>query len=160
MTVDLARIAMFRRERKHEEAKHLLLEWLRDAPNDATLNYEVACTHDFLGLEREAIPFYQTAIKQGLADYDLRGAYLGLGSTYRTLGMYDESKKTLLEGLQKFPEANELKVFLAMTLFNLKQHHDAVTSLLYVLLETTNDTEIKNYERAIQMYAEDLNRRW
>lgn len=53
-----------------------------------------------------------------------------------------------------------MKVFLAMTLFNLAEYHEAVASLLGVIADTTADPETKSYERAIRLYAEDLNRRW
>jgi len=100
------------------------------------------------------------AIQNGLAGKSLRGAYLGLGSTYRTLGQYAESKQTLLEGLRHFPEATEMRVFLAMALYNLAEYHEAVASLLCVIADTTSDSETKSYERAIRLYAEDLSRRW
>lgn len=124
------------------------------------MQYETAGVHDYLGLEREAVPFYLAAIQNGLSDNDLRGAYLGLGSTYRTLGMYPESKQVFQEGLQQFPEATEFKVFLAMTQYNLAEYHEAVSSLLTIIADTTTDSETKKYARAIYQYAEDLDRIW
>ena len=103
--IDLAPINELRKNGQHEEAKEQLIKLARQFPNDPNVQYETACVHDFLGLEREAIPFYVAAIQNGLSGEDLRGAYLGLGSTYRTLGMYAESKQTFLEGL------NHLGVF-------------------------------------------------
>ena len=129
-------------------------------PTNPVVQYKTACVYDFLGLEREAIPYYHAAIENDLPEVDLRGAYLGLGSTYRTLGQYAESKKILLEGLSRFPGANEMKTFLAMTLYNLGENHEAVSSLLQVITETTSDEKIENYERAIRFYAEDLDKKW
>ena len=83
-----------------------------------------------------------------------------MGSTYRTLGQYAESKKILQEGLSRFPDANEIKVFFAMTLYNLGENHEAVSSLLQVITDTTSDEKIESYERAIRFYAEDLNKKW
>ncbi len=90
----------------------------------------------------------------------MRSAYLGLGSTYRTLGMYQQSKQTFLVALDKFPEATEIKVFLAMTLYNLSEHHAATASLLQIIADTTTDAETQKYTRAIQLYAHDLDRLW
>src|SRR5262245_30073499 len=115
---------------QHEQARQQLVQLARQFPRDAALHYEAACVHDFLGFEREAVPLYLTAIQNGLAGSSLRRAYLGLGSTYRSLGQYAESKQTFLEGLEHFPEAVEMRVFLAMTLYNLAEYHEAVTSLL------------------------------
>jgi len=145
---------------RHEEARQLLVKLAAEFPTNPVVQYKTACVHDFVGLEREAIPYYHAAIENDLPESDLRAAYLGLGSTYRTLGQYAESKKILLEGLSHFPEANEMKIFLAMTLYNLGENHEAVSSLLKVIVETTSDEEIKNFERAIQFYAEDLNKKW
>jgi tetratricopeptide (TPR) repeat protein len=145
---------------RHEEARSLLVQLASEFPTNPVVQYKTACTHDFLGLEKDAVPYYLAAIENDLPREDLRGAYLGLGSTYRTLGQYAESKKILQEGLSHFPEAGELKIFLAMTLYNLSENHEAVSSLLKVILDTTADEKIKDYERAIRFYANDLNKNW
>ena len=145
---------------RHEEARKLLIQLASEFPTNPVVQYKTACIYDFLGLEREAIPYYHAAIENDLPGDDLRGAYLGLGSTYRTLGKYEESKKILLEGISHFPDSNEMKVFLAMTLYNLDENHEAVSSLLKVIVETTSEEKIKNYERAIRFYADDLNKKW
>ncbi|HEU5087783.1 MAG TPA: tetratricopeptide repeat protein [Roseiflexaceae bacterium] len=103
--------------------RHLLL--LADRhPHDAAVQYATARAHDRLGFDRDAVPFYLAAIQAGLGGDDLRGAYLGLGSAYRALGLYHESADALREGLEHFPDATELRVFLAMTLYNLHECHD------------------------------------
>ena len=149
-----------RAKNRHEEARKLLVQLASEFPTNPVVQYKTACVHDFLGLERDAIPYYHAAIENDLPGTDLRAAYLGLGSTYRTLGQYDESKKILLEGLSHFPDAKEMKIFLAMTLYNLGENHEAVSSLLKIIVETTSDGEIKDYERAIRFYADDLNKKW
>ena len=145
---------------RHEEARQLLVQLASEFSENPVVQYRTACVYDFLGREREAIPYYHAAIENDLPGDDLRGAYLGLGSTYRTLGQYAESKKILLEGLSHFPDANEMKIFLAMTLYNLGENHEAVSSLLKVATETTSDEKIKNYERAVLFYADNLNKKW
>jgi tetratricopeptide (TPR) repeat protein len=144
----------------HEEARELLALLAEEYPINPVVQYKTACVYDFLGRERDAIPYYHAAIENDLPETYLREAYLGLGSTYRTLGQYAESKKILLEGLSRFPDANEMKIFLAMTLYNLGENHEAVSSLLKAIIETTSDEKIKNYERAILFYANDLNKIW
>jgi tetratricopeptide (TPR) repeat protein len=116
--------------------------------------------YDFLGLEKEAVPYYLAAMENDLPEAELRAAYLGLGSTYRILGQYSESKQILLKGLKVFPEAEEMKIFLAMTLYNLGEHREAVSSLLKIVMDTTRNADIKNYERAIRFYANDLDKNW
>jgi tetratricopeptide (TPR) repeat protein len=145
---------------KHAEARDLLVALVIQNPNDAELQYETACVHDFLGEEASAIAYYRAALLGRLSLEHLRGAYLGLGSTYRTLGQYTEAQVTLRQGLERFPEANEMKVFLAMTLYNLGQSKAAVECLLTVLAQTSSDNDIQAYRRAILFYAEDIERIW
>lgn len=63
-----------------------------------------------------AVEYYKKAISLGLPDEELRYAYIGLGSTYRTLGQYNESREVLEEGLSKFQQDKAMAVFYAMTL--------------------------------------------
>jgi tetratricopeptide (TPR) repeat protein len=160
MSVNLTEINELRKNGQHAEAKEQLVKLAAQYPDDYVVQYEAACVHDYLGLERDAIPFYLKAIQKGLSGDALRNTYLGLGSTYRALGMYKESKQTFIEGLQQFPEAAEIKVFMAMTQYNLGEHHEAVANLLNIIADTTSDTEIKSYKRAIREYAENLDRTW
>lgn len=145
---------------QHEQARELLVQLAHAAPDDATLQYEAACVHDYLGLEAEAVPFYVTALTLQLPAALRRGAYTGLGSTYRTLGMFAEARDTLEKGLQEFPAANEMRVFLAMANHNLGASKQAVESLLQLLTSTTGDSDIKAYARAIELYAQDIERTW
>ncbi|MBK8619655.1 MAG: tetratricopeptide repeat protein [Anaerolineales bacterium] len=145
---------------RHEDARELLVKLAAEYPTNPVVQYRTACVYDFLGRERDAIPHYHAAIENDLPENELPQAYLGLGSTYRTLGQYAESKKILTEGLDRFPDAVEMKVFLAMTLYNLGENHEAVSSLLKVLMDTTSDEGVISYERAIRFYADDLNKIW
>jgi thioredoxin-like negative regulator of GroEL len=89
-----------------------------------------------------------------------RGAFTGLGSTNRTLGRFAEARDALEQGLAEFPDANEMRVFLAMADHNLGQSRKAVESLLSLLAQTTNDPAIAVYRRAIEFYAQDVDRTW
>ena len=158
--MSLAAAKELRANGKHAEAKDLLVALAAQNPNDAELQYETACVHDFLGEEASAVTYYRAALLGQLSMEHLCGAYLGLGSTYRALGRYTEAEVTLREGLQRFPEANEMKVFLAMTLYNLGQSKAAVECLLTLLAQTSGDNDIQAYRRAILFYAEDIERIW
>ena len=129
-------------------------------PADAEIAYETASVHDSLGDEAAAVPHYVAAIAGGLSGAQRRSAYLGLGSTYRTLGRYLEAEATLREGLAHFPDANELKAFLAMVQHNLGRSKLAFEILLVLLAETSADDAIRRYRRAIAFYAEDIDRAW
>jgi len=158
--MNLALAKELRANGKHAEARELLVALVAQSPNDAELQYEAACVHDFLGEEASAVAYYHAAILGPLSEEHLRGAYLGLGSTYRALGRYIEAEATLRQGVERFPQANEMKVFLAMALHNLGQSKAAVECLLAVLAQTSSDKEIQAYRRAIVLYAQDIDRTW
>jgi predicted Zn-dependent protease len=143
-----------------DEARTLLLELITTYPDNAGLQYQMAWTHDNLGREREAVPYYRRAIALGLAGEELAGALLGLGSTYRALGEYQLAVETLRRGAKEFPEKRSFQVFLAMALYNTGQHQKAIELLLTNLAETTADADIHQYKRAILFYAPQLAQTW
>jgi len=153
-------VLSLRRAGKHAEACALAVSFVAQSPGDAELQYQAACVHDFLGQEAQAVPFYLAALSGELEAEHLRSAYLGLGSTYRALGQYPEAERTLREGLARFPDAAELKAFLAMALHNLGQSKQAVELLLTVLAQSSSDVHIQDYREAILFYAQDIERSW
>lgn len=157
MSVEQARL--LRAAGEHERALALLTA-LAAATADPEIHYEAACAHDYLGREAQAVPYYVTALAGALPAPLKRSAYLGLGSTYRTLGRYAESETTLRRGLAEFPNAPELQVFLAMTLHNLGRSKEAVETLLKIVAATSSDPEIRGYAGAIEFYAQDIERIW
>lgn len=156
----LAEAISLRAKGEAAHARDLLLVLHRDHPEDAAVNLQCAWVHDNLGLEREALPFYEKAIDLGLDDDDLRNALLGLGSTYRAVGEYDKAVSTLTKGVERFPGDRSMKVFQAMALYNTGQGKKACEILLTVLSETTNDGDLASYRPAIETYAGDLDRVW
>lgn len=149
-----------RAENKLIESNQLLLNLVKKFPDDSYLNYQVAWSFDSLGEEHSAVPYYEKAISGNLEDEDLQNAYLGLGSTLRTLGRYNDSSKVLKKGIALFSDNNALKTFHAMTLYNLNKHHEAMTVLLTTLANTSQDKKIEDYKNAILFYADKLDETW
>jgi tetratricopeptide (TPR) repeat protein len=149
-----------REEGQVEEARQILLELLRERPADPAVLYQCAWAHDRLGLEREAVPYYERAIACGLAGEPLEGALLGLGSTYRCLGEYDKAVEVLRRGCAAFPASRALEVFLAMALYNLGAVGAAMEIALRNLAHTSADESITRYRRAIEFYADKLDQTW
>lgn len=158
--MDVAELHDLRREGRHEEALTLALRALESAPDDAELRFELACLHDYLGREAEAVPHYRAALQGRLAASSRRQALLGLGSTLRTLGRYAEAHEVLAQGVAEFPDAAEIQVFLAMALHNLGRGKEALELALRLLAANSADAEIRAYRRAIELYAQDLDRAW
>lgn len=143
-----------------EEARDMLLALAAQHPENARVHYQAAWACDALGLEREAIPFYERALELGLQDIDLSGALLGLGSTYRSLGQYDQAVARLREGVGAFPNHRALQVFLAMALYNARDHQESMDLLLSIIADTSDDRTIQHYQRAIAYYAGKLDQIW
>jgi len=141
-----------------EQARQLLLPLAAKFPADAEVAYQTAWVHDVLGLETEAVPFYERALAgDGLSEEDRRGALLGYASTLRTLGRYPDAVAAFRRGVAEFPDDNALRTFYAMALYNVGEHHEAMRGLLSLLATTSADPEIQRYRRAIEHYAQDLN---
>lgn len=160
LSEQLAAALRLRDQGKHPDALHILLDLHQQFPDNPIVNYHCASAHDTLGHEKAASPFYARAIQRGLTGDDLRGACLGLGSSYRCVGQYAKAETTLRQGLQKFPKARELAVFLAMALYNQQKHAEAMQLLLTHLGETTREPHLMRYQRAILFYADKLDQRW
>lgn len=160
MIPELEQAIALRQAKDYERARQLFAQLHQDYSDDALVNYHYAWLHDAIGEETAALPYYVRAIALGLPSEELRGALLGLGSTYRAIGEYDKSVETLRRGMEEFPQAKEFPTFLAMALYNQGSYHAAVSLLLQTLVDTTDDTGIRRFERAIRLYAEDLDRTW
>lgn len=125
-------------------------------PNVAEINYQLAWTCDVLGRAQEALLFYEKAIALGLPPNELSGALIGLGSTLRTLGLFDRSAEVLRSGKMQFPDNAEFDVFLALTLHASGRQADALRLALDTLCDTTEDPGLTAYQRAIRHAAQTL----
>lgn len=156
----LADAASLRQAGRDEEARLLLLELHEERPDDPLVSLQCARVHDKLGLESEAVPFYEQGLRLGLEAGDLRDALLGLGSTYRALGDYENAHSTLRRAVAEFPSDRALQTFLAMALYNTGEAKEACEILLRIILETSADPELAAYREALSLYSEDLDRTW
>jgi tetratricopeptide (TPR) repeat protein len=99
----LARAIELRESGELEQALPLLLQLREELPDDAQVAIQTAWVHDSLGLENEAVPHYEAALAAGLPDDQARGAYLGFGSTLRTLGRDADSERVFRRGHRALP---------------------------------------------------------
>ena len=153
--MSIERAIKLRKEGKLKESNELLLNLVEASPEDPIINYQCAWSYDVLEQETEAVKYYEKAIELGLPYEELKEAYLGLGSTYRTIGEYEKSKLLFERAISQF-EDNSLKVFYAMTLYNLGHHSDSMEILLKILASTSKDKTIKSYAKAIDFYSDKL----
>ncbi|WP_077622868.1 tetratricopeptide repeat protein [Sediminibacillus massiliensis] len=155
--MDKLESALLKRETgQMEDSRQLLLELANENAENGEILFQCGQTHDAMGLEEEAVPYYEKAIEAGLPDETLKDAYVCLGSTYKVLGKDDSSLKVFSKGESLFPEYRPLQVFKSLTLFSMNQHAAALSVVLKALTETTNDQDISKYSRALSYYAEHM----
>lgn len=128
-------------------------------PDVAEIHYQIAWTCDSNDASAEAIPHYDKAIALGLESESLAGAMLGLGSSLRVVGQFERSESVLREALVRFPDHNEFRAFLALTLHDLGRHADALSIALTTLVDTADDPGITAYQRALRYYAGELGKK-
>ena len=143
----------FREKGKYEESKEILLD-LVESSTDPEVYFQCAWTHDTLGLESDAIVFYEKAIALGLSGESLIGCYIGLGSSLRCTGKYKKANDIFSEALVKFEENDVLKTFLAMTKYNLKEYEEAMKLLLSIVVKVEG---VNKFEKVIGFYQQHLN---
>ncbi|MGW1818458.1 tetratricopeptide repeat protein [Streptomyces sp. NPDC002125] len=155
----LAEAVRLREQGHPEQARERLLALTASFPDDADVAYQTAWVHDVLGLEAEAVPYYERCLQgEGLTEEDRRGALVGLGSTYRVLGRFGQAVETLRRGVEEFPDDGALRTFLSMALFNTGEHHEAMQLLLHLVATTSDSPHVRSYRPAIEHYAADLTR--
>lgn len=156
MSDHLERAIWLRERGELDAALGMLLDLVRDMPEDPDVAYQLAWVHDRMGREREAIPHYERAISLGLSGEDLEGAVLSLGSSYRAAGDCERAAAVLRDGVARFPGNRAMAVFLAMALHDLREHAEATALLLRTIAATSCDTGIASYKAAISFYADSL----
>ncbi|SES63392.1 Tetratrico peptide repeat-containing protein [Oceanobacillus limi] len=160
MKRELDKAIKLRSNGDYKGSNNILQRLAEEFPESASVNYQCAWSFDLMGEEAKAVAYYEKAISLGLPSKEMEGALIGLGSTYRTLGEYEKSKSTLLKGMEQFPNNNAIKTFYAMTLYNLNEHQEAMELILTCLTNTTKDTNILSYKRAIDFYSDKLDEVW
>ncbi|MCT2590077.1 tetratricopeptide repeat protein [Streptomyces sp. N2-109] len=157
MSAELAEAVALREQGSLDEARIRLLTLSARHPEDPQTAYQTAWVHDALGLELEALPYYERAVATGgLSPEDRHGVLLGLASTHRVLGAHGSALAVLETALQEFPGNPALRAFRALALTNAGRAEEALSDLLHVLVDTTADPQLREYARALSYYADHL----
>lgn len=157
-TIERAR--QLRRDDELEASQELLLELLSEFPQDALVLYEVGGAYDVLGEEKDAIPYYDKAVKAGLDGEDLQECYICLGMCHRNIGDFETAVTILQKAAKKFPERNSIQAFLALAHYSDAQEDEAVRILLDLLLKTTQDEDILTFADTLDFYKDNLDDVW
>ncbi|OUE07506.1 hypothetical protein C5E16_09250 [Clavibacter michiganensis] len=149
-----ARVAAFwaaADDERADETVAAMRELVAERPaGDPRALFELACAHDLVGREAEAVPLYRAAIAGGLDAGHRPLAVIQLASSLRNVGEAAEAVD-LLEALPDDEHAPGRDAFLALAL------HDAgrPTEALAVALRRLAPT-LPAYGRAVAAYADEL----
>ncbi|NOI66884.1 tetratricopeptide repeat protein [Vibrio sp. 99-8-1] len=151
---------VLRKEEKYQESRALLTTLLDDNSYAAIAHLHIAWSYDNEGKEQKAIEHYLSSLSGMLSSIERFDALFGLASTYRSIGKYSEALNYFEHIINEYPSFIEVQPFYAMCLYNLGRHKEATSLLLNLIVSTTNSDAIKEYQRAISLYAQDLDRTW
>jgi tetratricopeptide (TPR) repeat protein len=118
--------------------------------------YELACACDRDGLEADAIPRYEEALRLGLAEEHLPAALLGLGSSLRNVGRAEEAVAVLTEACERFPQDAALVLFRALALTSAGRCEQALGETVRLAAARIDAAEVRRYRRALDEYADEL----
>ncbi|ELA7191260.1 MULTISPECIES: tetratricopeptide repeat protein [unclassified Vibrio] len=149
-----------RQKGHHKESRKQLRLLLDDKKYQGKAHLHIAWSYDNEGKEVEAIDHYLTSLSGELSTIERFDSLFGLASTYRSIGEYNQALNYFEQTIAEYPESLEVKPFYAMCLYNLGRHKEATSLLLDLLVSTTDNESIKDYQRAISLYAKDLDRKW
>ncbi|MEG0926157.1 MULTISPECIES: tetratricopeptide repeat protein [Chryseobacterium] len=128
---------------------HIIL--LKDAP--AIADFEMACTFDSTGHEKEAEPLYRSALAKGLSGLRRRRARIQLASTLRNNGKIEESIHILREEKANYSdELNDaVDSFLALSLSSAGEYKEALSLTLKAI-----SLHLPRYNQSLFNYADAL----
>lgn len=112
--------------------------------------FELACAHDFVGREAEAVPLYRQALDAGLDAEHRPLAVIQLASSLRNVGEAAQAV-ALLEAMPDDAHASGRDAFLALALHDAARPTDALAVALRRLAPT-----LPGYGRAVAAYADEL----
>ena len=133
-----------------------LLPIYGEHPENPRVLYELGGAYDTAGEEATALDFYERAMEKGLAGDIRRRCYVQYGSTLRNLGRIDESLEVFSRARIEFPESVALGAFEALTLQAAGRLNTALATLLGLLAEHVNASELDRYKPALRGNAEYL----
>ncbi|MEW5014152.1 hypothetical protein DOU15_14370 [Clavibacter michiganensis subsp. michiganensis] len=118
--------------------------------DDPRALFELACAHDFVGREAEAVPLYRAAIDGGLGPEHRPLAVIQLASSLRNVGEAEQAV-ALLEAMPDDAHAPGRDAFLALALHDAGRPTEALAVALRRLAAT-----LPEYGRAVAAYADEL----
>lgn len=124
-------------------------------PKNPRLSYEFGGVFDYLGKEEEAIPLYMEALELGISGSFRIKTLIQMGSTYRNLGKFNESKRALEMAIAESGGDPAAVIFLSLTLWSSGETgKSAILALRHIYQEDRG--LVQRYRRSIGNYLNEL----
>ncbi|HVK76696.1 MAG TPA: tetratricopeptide repeat protein [Kofleriaceae bacterium] len=153
---ELAAIASLKAAGNHTAAHARATDLARAWPGDVRVQMAAAYACDRLGLERDAIAYYERAWELGVPTDERAGFLVGFGSTLRNVGRTDEAVARLAEASVEFPNDAALRAFLALALHSAGHGTLALATMLEAALAAARPDGFGPYRRALAEYQAEL----
>jgi tetratricopeptide (TPR) repeat protein len=125
-------------------------------PDDVEAQIACAYAHDRVGLEAEAVRYYERAWALGVPEPGRRGFIVGFGSTLRNVGRADEAVALLADAVQAYPDYPALHAFLSLALFSAGHPRAALATMLGCALDAARPGAFDRFDRALTEYYREL----
>jgi predicted Zn-dependent protease len=125
-------------------------------PDDVEAQIACAYAHDRVGLEAEAIRYYERAWALGVPEPGRKGFIVGFGSTLRNVGRAEDAVNVLAEAIAGDPHYPPYAAFLALALADTGHPKAALATLLGCALDAARDDAFDGYQRALAAYHREL----
>ena len=157
--MNIATAIEYRKNGEYEHARDILEQMLVFAPKDAQLHYHMAVTCGMQGDETPALEHYRAALEAGLPDQEEGQAVLATTATLRSQGRFLEAARFLRKMLERRPNDDGLRAFLALTLHKLGMHSEALQTVIRLLVTTSESKHIRSLAPVLSFYADSLDQR-
>ena len=153
-------VIRLRRQERYDESREILDSLLSDDPHNPEYLAQYAFALDNQGQEEAAIGYYRKALEHNPKKDLYTQISLGLGSSLRAIGRYEEAVEVLEEGVSKDPRHAALQTFYALSLYNVGRYQESVRILAGLLVRTSSDRQVKAFKEALEIYADDPDKVW
>ena len=152
----LAEVRALREAGDHDAHLAAARALVASEPHDAEAQLEAAYAHDRVGLERDAIRYYEAAHRLGVPAAQRRSFTVGFGSTLRNVGRADEAVAFLAQAVAEDPEYPAYAAFLALALAEAGHPRAALAAMLGCALDVARPGAFDRYDRALTEYHRAL----
>lgn len=138
-----------------QERINYFKELYKTYPNNSRISYEYGGVYDSIGRESEAIPLYQEALNLGISGSFRVQTLIQMGSSYRNLDQFEESKRILQMALRESDGDPAAVITLCLTLWSSGLKEQAALLALRHIYHEEHGLVLR-YKRSLGNYLDEI----